>query len=496
MDKKEIKNSQNKKFIITILVLAGIRVFIFNAAFPMCNNVDEPAHLDMVHKYSKGHIPTKGIGNHDRRILELLVLYNSPEYFSSSPPSQKKSHMLWEDPNAKETEEFQNVLKSHLDEINHETGSFPAYYLWAGMWWNFGEFIGLGDWNLMYLIRFLNVPVFIAMVWVTYLTGKTLFPNNNLLQKGLPIMAAVFPQDTFYSISNDAISPFLFSLSFLMLMKILFENKTLGFHFCTAVVIATALLNKISNITMLALLGPIIIFKLRQVITERKLKENLFRLFMLIAVSIIPLCLWMIRNYIVLGDITGTVEKNSFLGWKAKPFSQIWNHPIFTFSGITFFLGELTKTFWRGEIVWYLKRISSKLFDFLYVASTGFFLLVSFLSLFRSKDKKERMILEISFILVVASVMMLAVLSTLYDYSQCWYPSQESPYFTSGRLIVTALVPFLIIYLYGMEKVLLMLRIRFNPLILVVIFAIAITLSEIILSLKVFESPYNWFRLG
>jgi hypothetical protein len=114
--------------------------------------------------------------------------------------------------------------------------------------------------------------------------------------------------------------------------------------------------------------------------------------------------------------------------------------------------------------------------------------------LFRNKNRQERTVLETCFISIAASVMMLAVSSILYDYGKCVYPSPEHPYFTSGRLILTVLVPFLIIYLNGLEKVMAMLKLRFNPLILVVIIAIAITLSEIILSWKVFASPYNWFH--
>ncbi|MBN1787972.1 MAG: DUF2142 domain-containing protein [Sedimentisphaerales bacterium] len=495
MNKREIKNGQNNKFLITILLLAGIRVFLFNAVFPIFNNVDEPAHLDMVHKYSRGHIPENGIENYDRRTLQFMLLYGSPEYLSDIR-TKKNSPMPWDDPNVTQTQDFQNALNANLANINHETGSFPVYYICAGICWNIGKLLHLSDWNLIYLIRFLNVPVFIAMVWVAYLTGKTLFSNNNFLQKGLPIMTAFFPQDMFYSITNDAISPFLFSLSFLMLMLILFENRNLWFYFCTAIVISAALLNKISNITMLALLAPAILFKLHQSITQKQLKEDLPKLLILTGVSIIPLILWMTRNHIVLGDITGSAEKNSFLGWSAKPFGQIWNHPIFTVSGLAFFLGELTKTFWRGEFVWHLERIASKYFDLFYVASTGFFILAAFLALFKNKDKKSRTVLVVSLILVFASVSMLAILSTLYDYGDCWYPSQESPYFTSGRLIVTTLIPFLIIYLYGLEKVLKMFRIKFNPLIVVIALAVAITISEIILSFPAFASPYNWFHIG
>jgi len=495
MGKNKTKNSRDKKFIIIILLLAGVKVFIFNAIFPINNNVDEPAHLDMVCKYSTGRLPAKGLENYNRETLELLLLYGSPEYLFNPDLSPKNFLLLWKYPHVKETRDFQILLASRLDRINHETGSFPAYYLWAGLWWNLGKSIGLNGGNLIYLIRFLNVPVFMTMVWLAFLTAKTLFPDDSFLQKGLPIMAAALPQDMFYSISNDTISPLLFSLSFLMLMKILFKNKSLGFYFAAAVVIAITLLNKISNITMLALLGPVIIFKLRRTIAEKNFKENFFKLFVLVAVSIIPLCLWITRNYIVLGDITGTAAKNSYLGWTAKPFGQIWHHPIFTLGGIIYFLGSLTKTFWRGEFIWYSKIISSKIFDSFYIISTGLFLLVALVSLFRGERSRQRTIMGISFVLIAASVMMLAVLSVLYDYGECWYPSQEHPFFTPGRLIVTALVPFLILYLYGLQKTLIMLRLRFDPLILVVIIAVAVTLSEIVLSWNVFASPYNWFHL-
>lgn len=495
MIKNKVKNHLQKRFIALILILAGIRVFIFNAAFPICNNVDESAHLDMVYKYSTCHIPKKGLENYDSKSLELIILYSTPEYMTYAPLNESMSTPHGKLPGIKQTKEFHDILNSYSRQINHETGSFPVYYLWAGMWWKFAELIGLSEVNLIYLIRFLNVPVFIAMVWIAFLTGKTIFPDNNFMQKGLPIMVAAFPQDMFYSISNDTISPLLFSLSLLMLMKILFEDKPLGFYFAAAVVIALAFLNKVSNITMLALLGPVILLKLRQITTEKKTKENIFRMFILLTVSVIPLCFWLIRNYIVLGDITGTTIKNAYLGWTPKSFGQIWHHPIFSLSGISFFLGKLTKTFWRGEFMWHLKTIASKIFDSLYIISTGIFLLVSFVSLFRNRDVKERIILQISFILIAASVAMLAVLSTLYDFGKCWNPSREHPYFTSGRLIVTTLMPFLIIYLYGLEKVLAMLKNRFNPLIFVVLLAAAITISEIILTWQIFASPYNWFHL-
>jgi hypothetical protein len=46
-----------KKVILILCVLAGLRVFVFAAAFPFFNNVDEQAHFDLIYKYAHGRIP-------------------------------------------------------------------------------------------------------------------------------------------------------------------------------------------------------------------------------------------------------------------------------------------------------------------------------------------------------------------------------------------------------------------------------------------------------
>ncbi len=495
MDKKETRNSREKIFIIVLLVLAGVRVFIFNAAFPINNNVDEFRHFDTVLKYARGYVPAKGVEKLDRESIEFLALYQSEEYWSEGP-SVNKEVPLWKYPNIRKAQKFQDFIDSQVNTTsNMEAGSFPVYYVLAGLWWDIGKLIKLNEGDMIFSIKFLNIPIFLGLVWVSYLIGKTFFPDNNFQQKGLPIMVAFFPQDAFYSISNDTITPLLFSLSFFMLLKILFEDKSLSFYFFTAIVISLTLLTKVSNITMLALLGMIVVLKLRQIINQKQFKENIFKLVILIGVSTIPLGLWMIRNYIVLGDIAGSAAKAEYWGWKAKPFGQIWNHPIFTFDGAMIFFGDLIKTFWRGEFIWHLKRICSKGFDLFYVISTAIFMAVSLILLFRNKNKQERMVFGVSFILIAVSVMMLAGLSILYDFSKCVHPSLQYPYVNAGRLILGTLVPFLVIYLNGFEKILMTLKIKLNPLIFVVIIAVGITISEIVLSLNVFSSPYNWFHL-
>ena len=43
---------RERTVIFILCALAGIRIFLFNAAFPPFNNVDEEHHFDIVYKYS------------------------------------------------------------------------------------------------------------------------------------------------------------------------------------------------------------------------------------------------------------------------------------------------------------------------------------------------------------------------------------------------------------------------------------------------------------
>jgi hypothetical protein len=110
-------------------------------------------------------------------------------------------------------------------------------------------------------------------------------------------------------------------------------------------------------------------------------------------------------------------------------------------------------------------------------------------------DRQKRFIVGMSFIVVTASVFVLAFLSMLYDFGECLYPTQEKPYFVSGRLISCALLPFLIIYIDGFERVFHRLKKRVYLLAAICLLAIIITCSEVSTTLEVFKSQYNWFHL-
>jgi len=65
-----------RKLILLLCAIAAVRVFTLSAAFPFFNNVDEQAHVDLVMKYARGHVP-RDLGSvfFRIRILHLFVRY-------------------------------------------------------------------------------------------------------------------------------------------------------------------------------------------------------------------------------------------------------------------------------------------------------------------------------------------------------------------------------------------------------------------------------------
>ena len=167
--------------------------------------------------------------------------------------------------------------------------------------------------------------------------------------------------------------------------------------------------------------------------------------------------------------------------------------PIFSVHGFWTFWSELMKSFWRGEFFWHGKPMVHPVLDNFYIiSSTGLLLLAAGAWL---KDRKTSDADISVWSSVILSVLSLVWLSASFDYGRSVYPSKEAPYFTSGRLIAGALVPFLILYINGIAFLLRKLSRVAAPLLFVVLTIVAITVSEVVLSTPVFSSPYNWFHL-
>jgi hypothetical protein len=213
--------------------------------------------------------------------------------------------------------------------------------------------------------------------------------------------------------------------------------------------------------------------------------------------ALLPVGAWLVRNQALLGGLSGMGPKVEALGWTRRPAAEWLSHPIFTPLGFWTFWDGLLRTLWRGEFVWHLKRIASPVADLFYTLSSTVGLIAAGAAwgLERRAPSARTDFRMIVWASVALSVLCLAVLSIAFEYNRSFYPSQSHPYFTSGRLMAGALVPFVVLWIEGLS-LLVRGRERVGPLLAALAFVcVAITVSEVLLTRPALASPYNWFHL-
>jgi len=491
-------------FVLFCCLAAALRIFIFGAAFPLFNNNDEQAHFDLIYKYSSGwwpdYDPQTGFNDfYDRESAFFIYLYGSPEYFF--PPEQFRNVRIPDPPWTMPAEKIEPALRPTVEYLmtinNHQALSPPAYYLACAAWHNLGLAFGIQGGSLIYWIRFLDVLIYAGMILLAYKFGCMLYPEDKLVRLGIPLILVAFPQDTFYAITNDVASPLCFLAAFFLLLDLLKNERSLPRHALTGIIIAITMMAKLSNVAIVIALGLVLLKQAYALLRNRSPVSKWLAPVVLALSAALPVALWAVFNKLSFGEWVAVSEKARMLGWSNKPFAQWFDHPLFTPSGLWTFTSATLKTFWRGELVWYKRAMSHAPMDLFYVFSTIICLTTCAVYQVR-KSKKECAFINpesLTWIVMAVSFLFLVYTSISFDYGDGIYPSREYPYMSSGRLITGVLVPFLAFYLKGLGVLLKPLEKWINPLWAVVLIVLAIMVSEILLSIPVFQSAYNWFHI-
>src|SRR5262249_19008248 len=159
---------------------------IFSAAFPFFNNVDEVSHFDLTIKYSHGHIP-RGLEPMSPEAGRFVALFGTPEYLQTPEqlPGGQVPPPLW----TRSPDIVRQLLPRYLaalpSDINFESSNPPLYYAVAALWLRVGRIFGLGGGLLLYWVRFLNMFVVSALVWLGYSTARLVFPERSWLPVGV-----------------------------------------------------------------------------------------------------------------------------------------------------------------------------------------------------------------------------------------------------------------------------------------------------------------------
>jgi len=478
---------------------ALMRILIFAAAFPLFNNVDEQFHYEMVYRFAHGYMPEKELPRIDPEMARVFTLYGTSEYFTSQQ-LLRSAHM--DTPIAGLPAQIREVQYRPLydywtQQRDMEAQSPPVYYLLAAVWLRIGERLGMKDWTLAYWVRFMNAIVYAIFVWISFLFTKEVVPGRVFLCVAVPTFLAVFPQDIFFGMNRDILSPLLTALALLLLFRTLKQGVGSGYGlFAGAFLVGISFLTEVSNFLYFAVLAVVLyVLGTKAASSDDGARKATVIWIAGISALFLPM-LWMLRNRLVLGDFTGSKAKTSQLGWTIKPWHDMLQHPIFSLTGINRFLADLIPVYWRGEYNWGGNPLKWGMADRFYVISSYFFIAIFALYLLRDSevvDRLERLSAYVSLYLVLGSVLFLAAISLPYDFHQCFYPSRAYPYFVSGRIVNGSLLPFALIYLTGIEYLWRPIRKYVHPIFPVLAICVFIICAEISIRSPVFHSDFNFF---
>lgn len=488
-------HQHERKLIWLFCLLSAIHVFVFSAAFPFFNNVDEPMHFDLVVKYSHGHLPPgkENISPDSATCLALFsscMYYGTPDKFGGKMPVPP-----WTEPVEKMRQEVAANRAGWQSLENYEVSQAPLYYVLTGAVWRVGQWFRVDLGHLLYWLHFFNVLIMIVLVWLGYAASRLVFPDNLFLRVAVPALLVFMPQTTFYSITNDTLSPVCFGATFVCLVKWLraeIPSPLLGA--ATGLAFAGTYLAKATNIPLLLVAALVLV--LHAVRTSRHLSASLPASFVYLACAAPPIVAWAFWCKFHYGNFTGSKIATEFWGWTVKPFADWWHHPIFSPHGLWTYLSGQMVTFWQGEFAWLARPL-------MLPGTTTLYTVVSFVLLGfalpgliprRNSNAPQRQALWLSCLCFIAVLGFFAVLSIAYDFKNSPNPTSAYPYFHQGRLMLGALIPFFLLITYGLDRGLN----RFGNTVKVFTLGVAILgmlAVEIATDLPAFSSPFNWYHL-
>ncbi|HEY1790397.1 MAG TPA: DUF2142 domain-containing protein [Verrucomicrobiae bacterium] len=492
-----------KQIALLLCALAAIHVFIFSAGFPFFNNVDEGMHFDLVLRYAQGEVPGQ-IELISTNSGTYLGLMSSHEFYESAGefPGGQYPAPLWTFPAGKTRALWAARSQIWESEYNYEVSQPPLYYVLGAFWWHVGQWIGLHGGRLVYWLRFLNIILVSALVWLAYTTAHLLFPDSRsdplFLRLAVPACIAFMPQSAFYSIGNDVLSALCFGMTFYLLIQWLrAESLSAGLGASLGLAFAATYLSKMTNLPLLAITTVVVLLKAWKSIRRGKSRETVRGLGAFLFCAELPVIGWIAWCKAHYGDATGSAVKTHFLGWTIKPFAQWWYHPIFSPGGLWTYLSGQLDTFWQGELWWHGPRLCLPGTDTIYtLISLGLLAAALPALLLRSSDTAPGpgRALQLALACFIAELGFFGLMSIIYDYHNFHNPSREHPYFMAGRMMLGALIPFLLVFVFGLDRVLNRFG-RTTKFVTLIAMVTAMVVLETATDRPAFASPYNWFHL-
>ncbi len=491
----DVSVERSKYLVLTFCLLAAIRVFVYSAAFPFFGNIDEQAHLDLVVRYSEGKVP-HAIEKLDPNAAYYIPRMESPEFFNV--PSEQPGGVFQQPPWTKPQESLGRYYSEgevywSNNYMNHEASQPPMYYWCAGTWMKIGAAMGIHVGWLLYWIRFMNVLVAALLVWLSYKTTALVFPENKFLLVGIPLLIAIWPQDSYYAIQNDVLSPVFYAASFYLLIRFVkSEFTSLPWGIAAGLMLGFTGLVKVTNYPLL-LMAPCWMLLSRKVILDGKAKTIIPSLTLIVCMCA-PVLIWLCGNLSIWGDLTGSTAKIHQLGWALRPMNEWIHHPLFSLSGSWEFLSGNLQTFWRGELIWWKQPIANRALDLFFVVSALVLVPLGLINFNKQNTPLQQQVNHIAFWGLIFLLLFMALLSVQFDYGMCENPSRAHPFFVSGRLISGTMLPFSLLYLQGLGRLLKPVKNEQFKWAILAVVLLVVVVTEAYIHLPVFASQYNFYH--
>src|SRR4029077_20585420 len=155
-------------------------------------------------------------------------------------------------------------------------------------WWWIGKHIELVGIESLYWIRFLNAALMAIVVWLGYVAARIIAPERLDLRIGVPLLLAFIPQNVFYAMNNDVLSPLCFGVLFLCVLQWLrTDAPSLLLGALSGLAVAATCLTKLSNLPFVTVALAVIVVRSIAIIL-RTPRAGLIALAALISCAAIP----------------------------------------------------------------------------------------------------------------------------------------------------------------------------------------------------------------
>ncbi len=492
-DARDAPRRRERRLVMALALAAGLRVLGFAAAFPFFANTDEAWHYNNVVLWSQLS-PPQDFSPIDRETVRAIAVMESPEYLQNPTPQDR--HPVWR-LSGKSRQDTLLAIEHHWTPVsNHEARQPPLYYAVAGAWRALFHGFDLHPGHRAYLVRFLNTVFMAILVGLAWAFACQVFPDDRRARLALTTTVAVFPQDAWYTITNDAPSAMLVGATLLLLLQAVARPQRARLV-AAGLCAAAALMTKASNFMVAIPMAFALWHHVRRGgWVSRDRAHHRYAAMLLLAFAL-PVGLWMLTNLVTMGDLTGARLIAQHQGWTLKPWHTWLQHPIVAPANAWFFIREVLLSFWRGELIWHGARLQHAWCDGLYLGFTFIGLTGALAATVQSVRRRQgaQHPWYWCWTLLAAGGAFLLGNSLVWDFGHHFYPSAGSPYLISGRLISGLTIPFVALLVYGLRAVARGCRMPGAWLPVLAALWIASLVSEIGLTLPVASSAWNFFHL-